>query len=321
MALRDMKALGVDIGGANLKLSCEDYSQIIYFPMWTKYSQLEQKLRDINAQFNPQKVGVVVTAELADCFGSREKGIETIFSAVQNAFPCEVLFLNIKGEMQLFEEVSNPELFFASNWIASANFLLSEGWRNFILADMGSTTTDLIPVTDRILAARTDHERLKRGELFYCGLLRTPIFHTLPQFDVSLIPEYFAINGDAFVVTGDLAPDDYICDTPDGRGKSKEDCMTRLARSVSLDLNGNEEYIENLALAVKEETIHKTSQLMEKVAAENGLRRVLGCGVGDFILRKAALGTGLEYSSLGDNYPCTHLFPAYAVSRLVTNER
>ncbi|MFO7966815.1 MAG: hydantoinase/oxoprolinase family protein [Archaeoglobaceae archaeon] len=316
-----MKALGLDIGGANLKLSCEDHSEITYFPLWNRYSELEQKLKDINTKFHPQKVGVVVTAELADCFNSRAEGIKTIFGAVRNAFPCEVLFLDIKGDLQLFEGISNPHMFFASNWVATANFLLSEGWQDFILADMGSTTTDLIPVTHGIMAKRADHDRLKRGELFYCGVLRTPVFHTLPQFDVPLIPEYFAINGDAFVVTGDLAPHDYTCDTPDDRGKSREECMSRLARTVSLDVEGNEEYIGDLALAVKEEVINKTGQMMEKVASENMLNRVLGCGVGEFILHKAALKAGLEYLPLKNYYPCTDLFPAYAVSRLVANER
>lgn len=315
-----MTVLGLDIGGANLKLSCENYSQIIYFPLWDRYSELEQKLIDINTQIKPRKVGVVLTAELADCFSSRVEGIKSIFSVVQDAFSCEVLFLNINGEFQLLENISDPEMFFASNWIASTNFLLSEGWQDFILADMGSTTTDLIPVTDKVLG-RSDHERLKRGELFYCGVLRTPVFYTLPNFDVPLIPEYFAINGDAFVVTGDLNPKDYTCDTPDGRGKSKEECMSRMARSVCLDADGNEEYIEKLALKVKEEAINRTGQMMEKVAAENGVNRVLGCGLGEFILQKAALRAGLEYYSLADKYPCTDLFPAYAISKLVANER
>ncbi len=318
--LLDMRVLGLDIGGANLKLSCEDYSQIIYFPLWRKYPELREKLEEINAQFNPQKVGVVVTAELADCFSSREEGVKTIFGAVQHAFPCEVLFLDTNGELQLFEDISNLDMFFASNWVATAKFLLSEGWQDFILTDIGSTTTDLIPVSQEIMAKRTDHDRLKRGELFYCGVLRTPVFHTLPQFDVPLIPEYFAINGDAFVVTGDLAPHDYTCDTPDSRGKSREECMARLARTVSLDVEGNEEYMEALALAVKEEVINKTGQMMEKVAAENMLSRVLGCGVGEFILHKAALKAGLEYLPLKNYYPCTDLLPAYAVSRLVINE-
>ncbi len=316
-----MRVLGLDIGGANLKLSCDDHSEIIYFPLWSKYSELEQKLEEINSRFNPQKVGVVVTAELADCFNSRAEGIKAIFGAVQNSFSCKTLFLDIKGDLQIFEDFGKPELFFASNWIATANFLLSEGWRDFILADMGSTTTDLIPVTHEVLAGKSDHERLKRGELFYCGVLRTPVFYTLPQFDVPLIPEYFAINGDAFIVTGDLAPEDYICGTPDGRGKSREECTARLARTVSLDVDGNEGYIEGLAQAAKEELVSKAGQMMEKVAAENGFNRVLGCGVGEFILQEAAQRAGMDYSSLADSYPCTDMFPAYAVSRLVANER
>lgn len=315
-----MTALGLDIGGANLKLSCEDYSQIIYFPLWSKFSELEQKLKDIESRVNPRKVGVVVTAELADCFSSREEGIKYISTAVQNAFSCKAFFLSQTGSFKLAENIGNHELFFASNWTATVNFLLSEEWQGFILADMGSTTTDLIPVTDRAPEPRSDYQRLKKGELFYCGALRTPVFHILPEFDVQLVPEYFAITGDAFVVTGDLSPQDYACDTPDGRGKSKKECMARLGRTVCLDVDGNEEYIEELAQAVKEETVERTSRFLERLAARNEVERVFGCGIGEFILQKAALHAGLSYSSLAHYYSQTDLFPAYAVSRLVADE-
>lgn len=316
----DMRALGVDIGGANLKLAAGDHSKIIYFPVWSKYSELENKLGEINEQVNPHKVGVVVTAELADCFNNRSEGIKFISTAVRNAFSCKAFFLSVNGDLQLVENIGDFEQFFANNWTASVKFLLSEGWEDFILADMGSTTTDLIPVTDRVPEGRSDYERLKRGELFYCGALRTPVFHILPQFDVPLVPEYFAISGDAFIVTGDLTSDDYTCETPDGRGKSRKECMVRLARTVCLDIDGNDEYVEELAQAIKEGILERTSGLMKRLASKNGLNRVLGCGIGEFGLQKAALQAGLRYSSLTHYYPHTHLFPAYAVSKLVEKD-
>ena len=46
--------------------------------------------------------------------------------------------------------------------------------------DMGSTTTDLIPIKGEPLAAKTDFLRLARGELVYMGLLRTRLDALLP---------------------------------------------------------------------------------------------------------------------------------------------
>ena len=46
-----------------------------------------------------------------------------------------------------------------------------------ILLDMGSTTTDIIPIeSGRVRAlGRTDPDRLATGELVYSGALRTPV--------------------------------------------------------------------------------------------------------------------------------------------------
>ena len=43
--------------------------------------------------------------------------------------------------------------------------------------DVGSTTTDIIPIIDGRVAVRgqTDTDRLRSGELVYTGSLRTPV--------------------------------------------------------------------------------------------------------------------------------------------------
>ena len=51
-----------------------------------------------------------------------------------------------------------------------------------MIVDIGSTTTDLVPLLDGIPgpSARTDPERLKAGELIYAGIRRTPRRAAMP---------------------------------------------------------------------------------------------------------------------------------------------
>lgn len=310
-------SLGLDIGGANLKFATSSEGRIIYFPIWKKWNELGDLLRKIEAEFKPEKVGVVITAELADVFKSKDEGVLYVSRAVEKAFPdSEIYYMDLDGNLK--DRIDNPRNFAASNWVASATFLL-KSYDHFIFADMGSTTTDLIPVTDKIMAAKTDYERLKREELLYFGVLRTPVFYILPEFDVPLVPEYFAITADAFVVTGNIQPSDYTCDTPDGGGKDEGSCMLRLARTVCCDLEEvNSEYITAIANAVKEKMVEKVEKAMVELSEKYGLDRVIGCGLGEFILERAARKAGLRYVSLAEKYgEMSKLFPAYAMAKLV----
>src|SRR5213078_1596475 len=61
----------------------------------------------------------------------------------------------------------------SANWHASAA-LVAHQRQNALFIDMGSTTTDIVPVAGGKIAARgyTDAERLAAGELVYTGLVR-----------------------------------------------------------------------------------------------------------------------------------------------------
>ncbi|RLE45489.1 MAG: H4MPT-linked C1 transfer pathway protein, partial [Candidatus Methanomethylicota archaeon] len=138
--------MGIDIGGANLKVASEEGWEIIYFPIWKNLELLETKLKGIAEKYKVSKVGVVITAELADVFRNKEEGVKCIAEVCKKVFR-HVYFLNINGEIK--EDIDNPRAFAASNWLASVKLLLKDGYRNFLFVDMGSTTTDLIPVTEK----------------------------------------------------------------------------------------------------------------------------------------------------------------------------
>ncbi len=310
-----MSSLGIDIGGANLKIASAEGWKIVYFPMWRKANELERMLRDIADRYSATRAGVVMTAELADAFKSKEEGVVFIGKACMKVFD-EVFFLDVDG--RLSKTIDDPLKFAASNWVASVAFLLQEGYRNFLFVDMGSTTTDIVAVTDRIHAARTDYDRLRRGEMIYFGILRTPVFYVLREFrGVPLCPEFFAITADVFVTTGDIGPEMYTCDTPDGKGADVESCMRRLARTLCCDLEElGEDAVRELALAAKE----SMKATLKKTIRSKRPERVFACGIGEFLVEEVCRELDVECTALSSLYgEYSKLFPAFAMLKLVEN--
>ena len=77
-------------------------------------------------------------------------------------------------------------LWSSANWHASAA-LIARYCREALLIDMGSTTTDIIPIVAGAVAARgyTDAERLATRELAYGGLVRSLAFLSANRAAVS----------------------------------------------------------------------------------------------------------------------------------------
>ncbi len=308
--------LGLDIGGANLKYAIIDEEArggIVYFPLWKgeNLRKLPEKLRLCGVK----AVCAVTTAELCDTFRSREEGVRFIERVVKSVFP-KAYFVSVNGVVR--DRAEPPLEFAASNWVASVKHLLKEE-DSFIFADMGTTTTDIIPVKNgEIRAARSDFERLKRGELVYAGVLRTPVFHVLRRFKAPLVPEFYSIVGDALVVTGDLGERDYICETPDGRGVSRTECMQRLSRQLCSDLKElGEGFVSEMAFEVRKELIRMIAGALEWQASKWQLDSVIGCGKGEFLLRETAEELGLNFRGLSEEVgELSELFPAYACAVL-----
>ena len=166
--------MGLDIGGANTKAASSDglYAESVYLPLW-KNAPLDELLGRFAAT-RPQAVAVVITGELADCFSCKREGIESLAAAAKRAFSCPVYFWgqNGFGWTDLMEVA-------AANWAASAELVAREVG-DCLFVDMGSTTTDLIPIKGGPRASKTDFLRLKNGELVYMGRLRTRLDALLP---------------------------------------------------------------------------------------------------------------------------------------------
>lgn len=316
--------LGIDIGGANTKIASEDGNivELHYIPLW-KNTKLPEVLLDIANRLEPEKAGVVITGELADCFPDKDTGLSYIIDAVNNAFS-DAYFLDSGG---IFTKEKRRSIA-AANWMASA-LLAGREYKNCIFVDTGSTTTDIIPVRNGVPHAHgTDFERLKNNELVYTGALRTNIAAILDKVTLGgaycrTSSELFAITADAYMVLGMISGEEYTCDTPDGAGKSLIDAKRRLARVVCADLSeiGDAELVL-VAQQVMEKQVNSIAGALHHVANRHGIRRIVACGLGEFLVEKAAHETGFECIRVSKKFgkEISKVFPAYAVARMLAEK-
>ncbi len=319
------KVIGLDIGGANTKLASSEGTliELHYLPLW-KNTRLPEVLKEIAQRLQPEKIAVVMTGELADCFENKEQGILFIKEAVDSAFgSSKVSYINSKGRFQ--SGIGNLRELAAANWAASARLIGNE-IGDCIFVDVGSTTSDIIPiVSGEHNSGLTDFERLIRSELVYAGTLRTNLAALLEKVKLEkglcrTSSELFATTADAYLLLGDINEDIYTCETADGAGRSKIDAMRRIARLVCADLSEiREEEIYDIAIQVKEKQILTLVEAISEVAKRNGLERIAAAGLGEFLIKEAAERLGFEFISVSGHWgkEISKVFPAYAAARLL----
>ncbi|MGB9940108.1 hydantoinase/oxoprolinase family protein [Methanosarcina sp.] len=323
------KVIGLDIGGANTKLASSDGKivELHYLPLW-KNTQLPEVLKEIAQRLHPEKVAVVMTGELADCFENKEQGILFIKSCVDSAFgPSKVSYINSMGRFQ--HETDDLRELAAANWAASAR-LIGREIGDCLFVDVGSTTSDIIPiVSGEHRAGHTDFERLLRSELVYAGTLRTNLAALLEKVKLGkgicrTSSELFATTADAYLILGEINEGMYTCETADGAGRSRTESMRRIARLVCADLSEvGEREIYEIAEQVKEKQVSTLAEAISEVAKRNGLKKIAAAGLGEFLIAEAAERLGFECISISGHCgeEISKVFPAYAAARLLEAER
>jgi probable H4MPT-linked C1 transfer pathway protein len=149
-------------------------------------------------------------------------------------------------------------------------------------------------------------EKLMNGELVYTGSLRTNVAAAVASVPVrggvaKVSSELFAQRGDVHLILGNICESDYTVDTADGKGKTRGDALTRLARVVCADTEMlAEEEILQIARYIYSRQVEQIAEGLAqvysrlKVNAKNVIPVVL-TGLGrNFLARKGAEKAGIH---------------------------
>lgn len=241
--------VGWDIGGAHLKAARHEGGRIVDViqlasPLRLGLAAVTEAFAQATARMGTaDRHAVTMTGELADTFVSRRDGVEQLAAlAVRVLAPAPVtLYAGRAGFIAPAAASRHVEDIASANWHASA-LLAATVCRDGLFVDMGSTTTDIVPLRHGKVAARgyTDLERLSVGELVYTGMVRSFLMAVTPRAPfaghwVPLINENFADMADVHRILGTLPDGADQMNTADGREKTVAASRARLARMVGAD--------------------------------------------------------------------------------------
>lgn len=343
--------VGWDIGGVNIKAVRFEWQSrkikslrtvVCPFEIWRDHANLKMRLRDIATELDlkdSQKMAVTMTAELSDIFRNKREGVLYILDAIEQVFEKQYIYpFSINGDFLTMDNArKTPLLCAATNWLASARFISAYHADcippDFILMDIGSTTTDIIPIRGGKVIAQgnTDTRRLMSGELLYTGILRTN-----PNTLVRKIPvegrlcgvsaEYFTSMADVYLILGLIAPDEYSCPTADGRAKTVSAARERLSRLICSDSEIlSVEEIHKVAGYLREKQLQQIVEALFQVLS--GLQDdvnlpLVVVGTGGFLAKEAGRRLGMPVIDLKKvwDHETLAAFPALAAGYLLTQE-
>jgi hypothetical protein len=296
-----LKILGLDIGGANTKYTSldEGYGEKILeqktipLELYKTPESLAPMLKKIIRDTKPTDIAITMTAELCDIFHNRNSGVFWIIDQLYSVCTeIPLYFFSIEGGF--IQPPINQRM---APLVASANWAATVWWlstlvEDAIVVDIGSTTTDILPIKGgkSAVLGRNDFERSRYGELVYCGYLRTHPMAVTSSVNIDgvvtpICPEYFSTMGDLHLILGEIDSNAYTIATPDGGPKSKRGAMARLSRLFLTDPEQLKE--DQLKLIAKQIVEMHTVILFEKiefVATKSGLQHdpVIFIGAGKF---------------------------------------
>ena len=198
-------------------------------PLWLGLDRLTEALEAALGRLGPAERHVVtMTAELADVFPDRATGVARIAAVMAERLRHVAVYAGRAGLIEPGAAAEHAEDVASANWHASAG-LAARFVPDGLFVDIGSTTTDIVPIRDgRVVAAGySDAERLATEELVYTGLTRTALMAVADRVPVDgawvgVAAEYFATMADVYRVLGELDETADQMATADGREKTVE---------------------------------------------------------------------------------------------------
>ncbi|HTT09824.1 MAG TPA: hydantoinase/oxoprolinase family protein [Burkholderiaceae bacterium] len=341
------RVIGWDIGGAHMKAALVERGVVIDVmqvpcTLWLGLDTIDGALASVQARWPSMRDAhhaVTMTGEMVDLFADREAGVTALVEHLVQLLGVHVWFFAGSDWLEPAAAIHDWQRVASANWLASAACValrLDEA----LLIDIGSTTTDVVPVRrGRVVArGRGDAARLETGELVYQGVVRTPLCALAQRVHFgdracNVMNEWFATAADVYRLTGELDTRFDQHDTADRRGKDRGATCARLARMIGRDAREADaaEWLD-LAQVFRGAQLRLIEESVERVLAASALSvqaPVVAAGCGDFLAREIAQGLGrrcVDFDRLlgatGDAARCTRICaPSVAVAVLFSDHR
>ncbi len=311
--------MGWDLGGAHMKVALADRSgrlhrlDQIYTPLWRGLEHLDMAMAQVEERFPVREARhrLTMTGELTDLFQSRDQGVAALTARMQGHLAGRDLrvYAGPHGFIPSHLAANEGRFVASANWHASAALVACK-CHAALLVDLGSTTTDLVPVARGAVRNRgySDRERMGVEELIYSGVVRTPVMSFADRVPLDgewtgLAAEQFATAADVYRLTGELPSHADLGDTADGRGKSQAESASRLARMVGLDAGSREpEAWRALARYLSSRQLERIGQACARQCS-SGIHAdapLVGAGVGRFLVGRLAQRLERPYLDIND---------------------
>ena len=334
--------IGWDIGGVHLKAVCAQDGRIVKAvqyaaPLRSGTGLLRNAFAQARKDMGDGDRNVVtMTGELADTFASRQEGVEQLSLLAEEQLENVSIYAGPSGFVAGTEARRRCSEIASANWHACAA-IVAKRRKAALFIDLGSTTTDVVPIADGKVASRgyTDAERLATGELVYTGLVRSFVMATAPCAPLkgawtSLINENFATMADVHRILGTLPTGVDLMPTADGRDKSVSASRARLARMVGSDAVDADDKAWDLVASwfaeAQRRAIADAAMLVMSRCVAASAGPVIAAGIGVGVVAEVAQRLGLtcqRFDELLDVVPeardtVCHCAPAAALTALAS---
>lgn len=325
--------IGWDIGGAHVKAARAENGRLVAVAQRAcaphlGLAHLEAPIRETLAELGPAaRHHVTMTAELSDAFEDRAQGVVSVAAiAAREIGVGDILFYaGARGLVSRTVVAGAAQAIASANWRASAE-LVARQCDAALFIDLGSTTTDLVPIMGARVAAigESDADRLRFGELAYAGFSRGAPQAYADRAPVAgcwtpLVNEAFASMADVRRVLGDLPEGESAADlsaTADGRPKTVAASRARLARLVGLDALGEAQAVV-LATHFARAQMRVIEDQMALLASRGALASggvIVGAGVGRILAQRLAQAQRFGYRDFSELIPTTDALRAAAAN-------
>jgi (4-(4-[2-(gamma-L-glutamylamino)ethyl]phenoxymethyl)furan-2-yl)methanamine synthase len=304
MSESGMRVFGWDVGGAHVKVATAHGAGVLAdvaqwaCPLWQGIAHLERAIDSVferwpDAALPHARHAITMTGEMVDLFPGRAEGVRALTRVLTQRLGPRTLFFAGDAWFARSACVDGWRKVASANWLATARWVAA-CVPDALLIDIGSTTTDIVPIVGGHVAARgaNDAERLMTGELVYQGVVRTPLCGVAHRIGfrgetTGVMNEWFATTADVYRLTGELWPQHDQHASADNGPKTEHASRARIARMIGRDAaDASDADWRRFAHAWRHEQLRTLeANLMRVRAQHDGLSTapIVGAGCGRFL--------------------------------------